>query len=128
MSDVLIIDDSPLVTGALRLLLEESGFHVRVASDLVGAVAACADTVPDVALLDLTLPDGDGLVLFRSLRSEQRPRVTVALTGHDDPDTRQRCLDAGCADVMVKPVPTRELVSRLRAWTARPRETPSRRP
>src|SRR5688572_19483699 len=113
---VLIVDDSELVTGALRLLLEESGFRVSVAADLAEAAGACSVEQPDLALLDLTLPDGDGLLLLDRLSEASRPRVTVALTGHDDATTRRRCLDAGCRDVLVKPVPIRELVRRVREW------------
>jgi DNA-binding response OmpR family regulator len=113
---VLIVDDSELVTGALRLLLEESGFRVSVAADLAEAEAACLREAPDVALLDLSLPDGDGLALLGRLPDTARPRVSIALTGHDDPATRQRCLDAGCRDVLVKPVPIRELVGKVRGW------------
>jgi CheY-like chemotaxis protein len=70
-------------------------------------------------LLDLTLPDGDGLRVLRTLAAEGlAPRVSVALTGHDDPDTVQRCLDAGCAAVLGKPVPIRELLRRMATWTA----------
>src|SRR5215213_5196813 len=117
-SHVLIVDDSALVTGALQLLLEESGYRVTVAEDLAQAVAACVAAAPDVALLDLTLPDGEGLELFGRLADGQRPRVSVALTGHNDPVIRQRCLDAGCRDMLVKPVPIRELLGRVREWAS----------
>jgi CheY-like chemotaxis protein len=70
-------------------------------------------------LLDLTLPDGDGMRVLQTLAADGlAPRVTVALTGRDDPDTVQRCLDAGCAAVLGKPVPIRELLRRMAEWTA----------
>ena len=78
---------------------------------------ACAAERPDLVLLDLTLPDGDGLALFDELALAGIPRpLTVAMTGHDDPDTRRRCLAAGCAEVLVKPVPVRELLRRVSEW------------
>jgi DNA-binding response OmpR family regulator len=66
-------------------------------------------------LLDLTLPDGEGLDLVAPLK-EAGCKAVVALTGHDDPETRTRCLAAGCADVLVKPVPARQLVARAAEW------------
>ena len=61
---------------------------------------------------------GDGLRVLRTLAADGlAPRVTVALTGHDDSDTVQRCLDAGCAAVLGKPVPIRELLRRMAEWT-----------
>jgi DNA-binding response OmpR family regulator len=65
-------------------------------------------------LLDLTLGAEDGLALF-ALSQAPRP-VVVALTGHDDPETRERCLAAGCLDVLVKPIRSRELKSQIAAW------------
>jgi DNA-binding response OmpR family regulator len=118
MPRILIVDDSSLVTGALSMLLEESGYEVSVAGDVGTAAAACRVAPVDVALLDLSLPDGDGLQVLTALAPENRPRITVALTGHDDDATRARCLAAGCRDVLVKPVPTRELLARMRDWTA----------
>ena len=117
---VLLVEDSELVTSALRILFEETGRRVRVAGTVAAAVAACEAEAPGLMLLDLTLPDGDGLSVVEALRGlAAAPRVTVAMTGHDDDETRRRCLDAGCADVLVKPVPTRELLARAEAWLAR---------
>ena len=81
------------------------------------ALAVTRRDPPSVALLDLTLPDGDGLALVEPLRTSGAQRIVV-LTGHDDRETRQRCLDAGCADVLVKPVSVRELIDRSRGWLA----------
>jgi CheY-like chemotaxis protein len=58
-------------------------------------------------------------VILETLRREQRPpRVAVALTGHDDPSIAERCTALGCADVLLKPVPTRELLKRAEKWLA----------
>ncbi len=63
-------------------------------------------------LLDLTLADGDGLDVLARLRAEdQMPPQTIALTGHDDDEVRQRCIDAGCTGVMIKPVPIARLLA-----------------
>ena len=114
---VLLVEDSALVTSALRILFEETGRRVRVAGDVAGAVRACAEERPDLMLLDLTLPDGDGLGVLDAVRgSEGAPRIAVAMTGHDDDATRRRCLAAGCAEVLLKPVPARDLLARADAW------------
>ena len=116
---VLIVEDSALVTDALRILFEGSGFRVTVASSVAAAKALPADDVADLMLLDVTLEDGDGLDLLMEMRARNvEPETTVALTGYDDPVTRQRAIDAGCADVLVKPVPVKELLRIARNYTA----------
>jgi CheY-like chemotaxis protein len=116
---VLLVEDRPEAAEPVQLLLEETGHRVTVAESVADAIDAARRDAPDVMLLDLTLPDGDGLRVLRTLAAEDlAPRVSVALTGHDDPDTVQRCLEAGCAAVLGKPVPIRELLRRMAEWTA----------
>jgi DNA-binding response OmpR family regulator len=116
---ILIVDDSALVTGALRTLFEETGHDVSVAGSVRDAVHAAGVRPVDVMLLDLTLPDGDGLAALVSMRANNaEPRVTAALTGRDAAEVEARCVAAGCQAVLVKPVPIAELLSRVREWTA----------
>lgn len=116
---VLIVEDSALVTDALRILFEGSGFRVTVASSVAGARALPPDDVADLMLLDVTLEDGDGIDLLLEMRAKNvEPETTIALTGYDDPVTRQRAVDAGCADVLLKPVPVRDLLRIARNYTA----------
>lgn len=116
---VLIVEDNELVTGALRILFEETGRRVTVAHSVAEAIRASEADPPDLVLLDLTLPDGDGLEVARWLRSRGvRTRAMVALTGRDDPAAMQRCTDAGVTAVMLKPVPVRELLERAKEWLA----------
>jgi CheY-like chemotaxis protein len=118
---VLIVDDSGHVTGPLQILFEETGRRVAIAESIATAVRACEAERPDLMLLDVSLPDGDGLsVLTRLAGRAALPRVTVALTGHDDALTVQRCRAAGCRDVLLKPVPVRELLRRTAEWLADP--------
>jgi DNA-binding response OmpR family regulator len=111
---VLLVEDSSLVLDALRILLQEHGYAVSTADSIESARNAVAEHPPDIALLDITLPDGDGLELAREWVKEHST-VVIALTGHADEETRSRCLDAGCHDVLVKPVATAELISHLQA-------------
>jgi two-component system KDP operon response regulator KdpE len=114
---VLIVDDSPHVTGPLRILFEETGRRVSLAASVAEAVESCEAERPDLMLLDVSLPDGDGLqVLAQLAGSAATPMVTVALTGHDDENTVRRCRAAGCRDVLLKPVPVRELLRRASEW------------
>jgi two-component system cell cycle response regulator DivK len=114
---VLIVEDNELVTGALRILFEETGRRVTVAHSVAEAVAAGEKDPPDLLLLDLTLPDGSGIDVAKSLAQRGvKPKATVAITGRDDPASLERCSDAGITAVMVKPVPTKELLRKTIEW------------
>lgn len=112
---ILIVEDNEHVTNALQILLETVPWRVSVAASVGAALGVLRNDPPSVALLDLTLPDGDGLTLVEPLRASGARRIVV-LTGHDDRETRQRCLDSGCADVLIKPVSVRDLIERSRTW------------
>lgn len=117
MPHTLVVEDSPEVARALQVLLEASGQRVTTAGSGGEALDAARAEPVDLMLLDLTLPDMDGLEVLRTLRAEGcAPRVTVALTGRDEPAIHRRCLDAGCVAVRVKPVPARELVRMVGEW------------
>lgn len=108
---VLLVEDSASISGALRMILESAGFDVTLAGD-AGAAAAWPFPEPaDVMLLDLSLPDADGLSVIGSLAARgMRPLAIFAMTGHGDPATRERCMSAGCDDVLLKPVPIQQLL------------------
>lgn len=113
---LLIAEDSALAASALRLLFEESGFDVDVAPSVAEVVERCTTWNPDIMLLDLTLSDGDGLsAMARLQKSGSAPRVTIAMTGQDDDDVRQRCIEAGCSEVLLKPVPIARLLALVRS-------------
>lgn len=111
---ILIVEDSPLVTDAFRVLFTEAGYEVDAAATVAeGIERATADHV-DLMLLDISLPDGNGLEILNSLRERNSlPRATLAMTGHNDSKSRRTCLEAGCADVLLKPVPIGELLRRI---------------
>lgn len=114
---VLIVEDNELVTDALRILFEETGRRVTVAHSVAEAVSIGSSDPPDLLLLDLSLPDGDGLEVLRLLLARGiHPKATVALTGHDDAGSLARCSAAGCTAVMVKPVPAAELLRCANVW------------
>jgi DNA-binding response OmpR family regulator len=112
--NVLVVEDSSLVGDALRILLEDAGYTVFVAPTVAEAVKMGSQTQIDMMLLDLTLPDGHGLDVLKSLReSVALPRATLAMTGHNDSAIRRSCLEAGCVDLLVKPVPIAELLRQI---------------
>jgi len=111
---ILIVEDSPLVSDAFTVLFTEAGYDVDVAGTVADAITRAGDKPVDVMLLDLSLPDGDGLEIMEALRKQARlPRATLAMTGHSDVESRRSCLQAGCADVLVKPVPISELLRQI---------------
>jgi two-component system KDP operon response regulator KdpE len=114
---VLVAEDNTLVADAMRLLFEETGHRVTTAGTIADVVRAAADDPVDLLLLDLGLADGDGLEVLEQLRARGAlPRVSVALTGRDEPDVIARCRDAGCREVLLKPVPVGELLRKSREW------------
>jgi DNA-binding response OmpR family regulator len=112
---VLIVEDSDLVSSALRLLFEETGHDVSVAAGIAEAVSAAESRRVDVMLLDLTLADGHGLDALGVLREHGvLPRSILAMTGRDEPEVVAQCMAAGCSGVLVKPVPINDLLARVR--------------
>jgi len=111
---ILIVEDSPLVTDAFSVLFTEAGYDVDVAGTVAEAVERGTDAPIDLRLLDLSRPDGAVLEIMEALRKRAcLPRATLAMTGHSDGKSRRSCLEAGCADVLVKPVPISELLRQI---------------
>ena len=108
---VLIVEDNELARDAWRLLLQASGYRVSIAGTAAEALTVARAERPDLALLDLTLPDGESLSIIPQLLVEENPPVFVALTGHDTKEVAERCRGAGCAEVLVKPVTSKELLA-----------------
>lgn len=108
---VLLVEDSTMISGALSMLLEAGGFDVTLARSAAEASAWSGEAGPDVMLLDIGLPDADGLTVIESLDARgRRPLVTYAMTGHADQATHDRCIAAGCEGVLLKPVPIQQLL------------------
>ena len=110
---VLIVEDDPQMVRFLRATLTAHEFAVTVAEGVAaGATAAAADP-PDVVLLDLGLPDGDGLELVRQLRAWTAvPIIVLSARGREE--DKVAALDAGADDYLTKPFGVRELFARIR--------------
>jgi two-component system, sensor histidine kinase len=111
---ILIVEDNADAREALRVLLELEGHTVEAAAEGGRAIAIARDKDPDIALVDIGLPGVDGYEVARQLRTApgRRP-VLIALTGYGQPEDRQRALDAGFDDVLVKPVDPTALTTLL---------------
>jgi DNA-binding NtrC family response regulator len=113
MSHALLVDDSAESLDALRTVVEREGFSVTCAGTLAEAYEAIESMLPDVILLDLKLPDGDGLELLERLDIGTRPDV-VLITGHASVATAVAALRERVADYLIKPVDLQRLRSVLR--------------
>jgi len=109
----LIIDDEVQIRRLLRLILEANGFEVIDAATGQDGLVQAATRRPDVVLLDLGLPDLDGLVVLQRLREWSRVPVIV-LSVRDREGTKVAALDNGADDYVTKPFGTAELLARLR--------------
>lgn len=119
----LIIDDEAQIRRLLHVALEGAGYTVHDAETGSHGLQAIAHVRPDVILLDLGLPDIDGLTVLRRLREWSQTPVVV-LTVRDDEQDKVAALDLGADDYVTKPFSTGELLARLRAAQrrAQPRE------
>ncbi len=120
VSRVLVVDDDPQLQVALRSVLSRADLKVAAVGDRTQALEVITTAAPDLLVLDLTLPDGDGLDLLADLRSWSDIPVLV-LTGATDPRRMLAAFDAGADDFLRKPFGPEELLARVRALLRRPR-------
>ncbi|NLA65323.1 MAG: response regulator transcription factor [Leucobacter sp.] len=116
---VLVVDDEPSITQLLAMALRYDGWNVHTAATGEDAVAAVRSFLPDVMVLDIMLPDFDGMQVLSRLRHNGAHVPVLFLTALDSVDDRVRGLTAGGDDYMVKPFSIEELVARLRALVRR---------
>jgi two-component system, OmpR family, KDP operon response regulator KdpE len=119
---VLIVDDEPQILRGLRVVLRGAGFDVVPAATVEEALDAAALQAPDAAIVDLLLPDGDGVELTRRLREWTQAPILVLSAIGDEAD-KIRALDAGADDYVTKPFGSQELTARLRAVLRRVSDT-----
>ncbi len=111
---ILVVDDEPKIVRLARDYLERNGFRVLPVYDGVSALAAARQEKPDLIVLDLNLPQMDGLDVCRSLRRESNVPI-IMLTARAEEMDRLIGLEVGADDYIVKPFSPRELVARVRA-------------
>jgi two-component system, OmpR family, KDP operon response regulator KdpE len=126
---VLVVDDDESIRRFLDIALRIRGFDVFEASGARAALDAVSTVRPDVIILDLGLPDGDGVDVTKQLRASDHPAILV-LSVRDQEHNKVAALEAGAEDYLTKPFGIEELHARLRVLlrrrTARPAEGPVR--
>lgn len=111
---ILIVDDEPHIRLLLKTTLGRAGYQVAEAQNAREALNAKAIDKPDLILLDLGLPDRDGLELVEALRAEPRSALIV-VSARDQTEQKVAALDLGADDYVTKPFDTEELLARVRA-------------
>jgi two-component system, OmpR family, KDP operon response regulator KdpE len=118
MTRILVIDDDPQILRTLRINLRARGYDVDVAADGATALQTAAAQPPDLVVLDLGLPDLDGVDVIRDLRTRTATPIIV-LSGRAGSADKVQALDAGADDYVTKPFGVDELLARIRAATRR---------
>jgi len=111
---VLVVDDEPQIVRALKVVLREAGFEAVPAETASGALDLAAVRPPEAAIVDLVLPDLDGVEVTRRLRQwSEMPILVLSAMGEEE--QKVKALEAGADDYITKPFGPRELVARLQA-------------
>ncbi|RFU37863.1 DNA-binding response regulator [Actinomadura logoneensis] len=116
---VLVVDDEPDLTDVLGRVLAQEGWQVRTAADGAGAIAVAREFRPDAVVLDVMLPDIDGLSVLRELRAASPEVCVLFLTARDAVEDRVAGITAGGDDYVTKPFSLEELLARLRGLLRR---------
>jgi len=119
---ILVVDDEPQIVRGLKIILRTAGYTVEAASTRSEALASLAARPPAALVLDLVLPDGQGVEVCEEVRRWSRLPILV-LSAVGDERQKVRALDAGADDYVTKPFDTDELLARLRAILRRSAET-----
>jgi two-component system, OmpR family, KDP operon response regulator KdpE len=120
MTRILVVDDEPQILRALRINLRARRYEVETVADGASALKAAAEHIPDLVVLDLGLPDMQGIDVIRGLRGWTATPILV-LSGRVDSRDKVDALDAGADDYVIKPFGVDELLARIRAVTRRAR-------
>jgi len=118
MARVLVVDDEPQILRALRINLRVREYEVHVAATGAEALKMASRYPPDLVILDLSLPDLDGVEVIQGLRGWTKAPIIV-LSGRADSTDKVEALDAGADDYITKPFGVEELLARMRAAVRR---------
>ncbi|MGE6434785.1 response regulator transcription factor [Shewanella baltica] len=110
---VLVVDDEAQIHTFMRISLEAEGFEYHGAASIASALAQYQAQKPHVLVLDLGLPDGDGISLLQTIRQHDKVPVLI-LTARDQEEEKIRLLEAGANDYLSKPFGIRELIARIK--------------
>ncbi|HMT04953.1 MAG: response regulator transcription factor [Solirubrobacterales bacterium] len=116
---ILVIEDDEEIVDVLRRTLRAEGYEVRAREDGIGGLRVAAEFLPDLVVLDLGLPDIDGLEVCNGLRETSAELPILMLTARDGAENRVKGLDSGADDYLEKPYDRSELLARIRALLRR---------
>ena len=121
---ILVVDDNPVNLKLARALLKRNGYEVHTAGNADEALAILRNVHPRLILMDIQLPDIDGLTLARRLKASEATRdiVIVALTAYAMKSDEQKAREAGCDGYISKPVETRTFASTLARFLELPQK------
>ena len=109
MKSILIIEDDPLVSRTLTSQLAKRGFEIIAAENGEDGVRSFAERCPDLVLLDIRLPDIDGLEVLRKIKEKNRRAIILVMTAFDDMKTTVEAIKLGAYEYLVKPLNAAEL-------------------
>jgi CheY-like chemotaxis protein len=112
---ILYIEDAPVNVRAMQRIAHHLGYELLTAANAADGLQL-ARQQPDLILVDVNLPDLDGLTLTRQMRDEQMPMPIIAITAHAITGYREKCLAAGCTDYVTKPFTFKEMVELLKRY------------
>ena len=115
MPSVAIVDDEEGIRKALSRLLRASGLEAESYANGQEFLDAAAELRPDCVVLDLHMPGMSGLQVLRKLKAAGQRLSIVVITAHDEPETRERCIDAGACAYLRKPLEDRLLLNAISA-------------
>lgn len=112
---ILIVDDEPLTRNLLRLMLERAGFEISEAEDGLKALLMMAEQAPDVLLLDVMMPNMDGLTVCEKLRARPETAVLpiILLSARTSSEAVKAGMDAGATKYLSKPINRKELINTI---------------
>lgn len=116
---ILLVEDDYSLAAGLQSGLSREGFVVNHVASGRQALAAVRAEEPDMVVLDLGLPDMDGLAVLRQVRAQSKQLPVLVLTARDGPDHKVEGLDSGADDYLAKPFDMKELAARLRVFERR---------
>ena len=122
-ADVLIVDDEPNIARLIRMYLEREGFNTAIAASGAEALARVSQQKPALVILDIMLPDIDGMEVCREIRRHDQVPI-IMLTAREGDEDKISGLELGADDYLTKPFVPRELVARVKAILRRVSTTP----
>ena len=115
MKRVLIVDDDRATSAGMADVVEEWGYEIEVADTVKAGWAAVSKLVPDVAIVDLKLPDGTGIDLLNKIKETYPDVSVIILTGHATVDSAVKALKVGAEDYVTKPVDLEKFIVVVRS-------------